>query len=1138
VERLDWLWGALVYWSGRPPESNAPNNCDYRPVLDAVAEDLADLPPGVYAVRVGMDEPPVFTCSWRDPLPYVCRGLGPDWVDTVRVTTDLLALAARDLGRSQRFPRALPAVVGDAAAWRGRVAARIETVRQVLAATAQSADDDPLTLAIEEECLWLGPDELRPTCRVHPARLGAWLRETAGRSVAGQRCGAIALRGLAMPGGLGEHLREYRRIGAAFAEWPPDVLCRCLRRPADGPRLIAALGSCPTLAEASTALCLVEHYCVTPSEDLVELVEALLPMLGQGEMPHVWPCRALAGLVGRVCAYAGTAAPSEHLGPWFSLASQLDDMERAAGQAQQSGYDPWREEIRELSGADRHVQHLLSWLAAGLSGSGLEPANVERLLQMLGSGGRELLEQLREVGCSYQFRPYGCLGRLSSQEVQDAPRCGYLDILPQLQALDPATRQAFLHWREKWPDWYGQLTSYDRGRLVTVFGLLGPRRAARVCDALARLSGVSRLPDRSGAAPTELVEVWSLDLDAPEETLRVLGQHPSVLEQLSDSVATCIRELPRDAPPGFRDIGDVVARRAHVLCLARFWVAEGHGNPERVVSDALERCAESDRALLAGRRPRWRLRAVDGWDRERACLLSVRLGAGDAGLVSRLFPVLASMYPNSVERILECLPWLGAHPEAREFLLGCVRSAETRGGALAVLLAWWQAHRLGEGEAIAAAVATWAEPPAADCGDLPEGTPPGPAAHMLRLAAYRSLAGLPASLPREVTRALNRRRGLQQEAEALERLVAERPDERLASRLAKIRRYLDTPGEVDGWVQRDLDALLAKHLRLARLQTLQGLLEGVLQARWRSLLGPVAVTRRDPDWANALALYAEVSRNRSLLQRLLRAEAQGDHEWARRHPANRAFLQAMSERGLDMGAWLDSHEVTRSVDGCPLRAVTETAPLRVLQMGSLFGTCLSPRGACNYSAVVNAVEINKRVLYVWDSHGTAIGRRLIVLSRQGELVGFRSYGAGADLDGDGVFRNPWAKMLLDTLMSQIARAVGCAIHEPGRDRFVTPDEADLVLFARDWYYDDIEGCDRWAALLPDVEAVIGVVEEAIGGRARPLDQSVVRAVLWLGEQGTPTLAEALKRGAVSRRQRMYLRKHTDCQAMRAMLEGG
>ena len=125
--------------------------------------------------------------------------------------------------------------------------------------------------------------------------------------------------------------------------------------------------------------------------------------------------------------------------------------------------------------------------------------------------------------------------------------------------------------------------------------------------------------------------------------------------------------------------------------------------------------------------------------------------------------------------------------------------------------------------------------------------------------------------------------------------------------------------------------LYQEHLRLARLQTLQGLLEGVLQARWRSLLGPVAVTRRDPDWANALALYAEVSRNRSLLQRLLRAEAQGDHEWARRHPANRAFLQAMSERGLDMGAWLDSHEVTRSVDGCPLRAVTETAPLRVLQ---------------------------------------------------------------------------------------------------------------------------------------------------------------------------------------------------------------
>jgi hypothetical protein len=60
-------------------------------------------------------------------------------------------------------------------------------------------------------------------------------------------------------------------------------------------------------------------------------------------------------------------------------------------------------------------------------------------------------------------------------------------------------------------------------------------------------------------------------------------------------------------------------------------------------------------------------------------------------------------------------------------------------------------------------------------------------------------------------------------------------------------------------------------------------------------------------------------------------------------------------------------------------------------MGYYFGTCLSPGDINFFSAVANAVDINKRVVYARDANGEVVGRCLFALGDAGTIVVFRPY---------------------------------------------------------------------------------------------------------------------------------------------------
>ena len=71
---------------------------------------------------------------------------------------------------------------------------------------------------------------------------------------------------------------------------------------------------------------------------------------------------------------------------------------------------------------------------------------------------------------------------------------------------------------------------------------------------------------------------------------------------------------------------------------------------------------------------------------------------------------------------------------------------------------------------------------------------------------------------------------------------------------------------------------------------------------------------------------------------------------------------------------------------------TEFDPLEILQMGNYVqGSCLAVNGSNKWSAVVNAIEANKRVLWAKDENNRIIARLLIAVDDNDCIVRFRVY---------------------------------------------------------------------------------------------------------------------------------------------------
>jgi hypothetical protein len=313
-----------------------------------------------------------------------------------------------------------------------------------------------------------------------------------------------------------------------------------------------------------------------------------------------------------------------------------------------------------------------------------------------------------------------------------------------------------------------------------------------------------------------------------------------------------------------------------------------------------------------------------------------------------------------------------------------------------------------------------------------------------RLALYQRWAGEEPRLPARVARRLDGSTRRARERAALEaREVAGELSEGARARLEHLR-GLPEDGVDEAWVRR--------RLREARTRVaLAGLRAGIRDAverGWRELFGAPPPELGEGrllellSWADGLR-----GPDRRRLEELVTAWRAHGAGYRRELPENQAWLAA-PPGGLDAAAWLQPpRRRTKLSDGRGVTVEVADDPFRVLLMGSFFDTCLALGSGFNRRAVLaNAREVNKAVVFWTRADGAVLGRKLVGVNPQGEVVGFHSYLALPAEDAD----RPRLDALGTELVEAWAESAGTRLGSQG-----TP-----PVLGRAFWYDD--GAVAWA----------------------------------------------------------------------------
>lgn len=214
------------------------------------------------------------------------------------------------------------------------------------------------------------------------------------------------------------------------------------------------------------------------------------------------------------------------------------------------------------------------------------------------------------------------------------------------------------------------------------------------------------------------------------------------------------------------------------------------------------------------------------------------------------------------------------------------------------------------------------------------------------------------------------------------------------TRIANLKRYIaDEEGRLSRLAER-IEKSLNQRIPELEWQAAENILEQIFIDRLVEVTGVVRPKLKlDSFLLNAIFLTTDVSSNRRLLRRLLQAEVEGDFTWRHRQPGNVKFLNSLTERGINSELWMKSNpkKFTMTTTSSNVHLKIENRPLHILEMGNYFDTCLSLRGCNSFATVANACEFNKRVIYASDDNGRVIGRKLIAINTNWELIAFYTY---------------------------------------------------------------------------------------------------------------------------------------------------
>lgn len=190
-----------------------------------------------------------------------------------------------------------------------------------------------------------------------------------------------------------------------------------------------------------------------------------------------------------------------------------------------------------------------------------------------------------------------------------------------------------------------------------------------------------------------------------------------------------------------------------------------------------------------------------------------------------------------------------------------------------------------------------------------------------------------------------------------------------------------------GRTKRRLGERIEELLPLAYRRELDAAFREILRDAWG-----ITVPSLTQAWRDAVRFWLVVDDNRELLGRLLRqaADAPG-RDVKLTFAKNREWIDKTQAK-LRLAPWLAPRRQELTVDGTTYVVALEDDPLEVLRMGIPFGTCLALDTGCNAaSTVLNAIDANKRVLYVRGRDGKIVARKLVAITKELKIVGYNLY---------------------------------------------------------------------------------------------------------------------------------------------------
>ena len=245
------------------------------------------------------------------------------------------------------------------------------------------------------------------------------------------------------------------------------------------------------------------------------------------------------------------------------------------------------------------------------------------------------------------------------------------------------------------------------------------------------------------------------------------------------------------------------------------------------------------------------------------------------------------------------------------------------------------------------------------------------------------------------------RNALQTEKNVIESKLAAMPNPdselalRLAGRLKNIEGFLQTANEVSLQRAENLIDKIAARTRHEVVEQFVHHGREISISRFRGSPNADAVLEKllQPKYGRLLAGILQLTPgNQKLGLRLLFETEAGTTDCFDTEPANTQFVEAMETAGVNPAPWIQGESWTeKTKSGQPYTLEFTNEVFDYLLMGFHFDTCLSPGSVNFFSAIANAVDINKKVLYGKTANGKVIGRCLFVLNNRFQILTFQRY---------------------------------------------------------------------------------------------------------------------------------------------------